>query len=317
MVNLIGVCSNQLIFGTSSINHSGSTSTYDIFTAKYTSTGTFVWAKKCGSTDTESAYSIKTDASGNVYVAGYYSSASFVFGTSTLTLVGGSDFLVLKYDSSGNELFAISAGAAGYEDVNHVDIDALGNIYLSGGFQQSSLIVGTTTLTNAGGGDGFLIKYDATGTPFWATSVGYDLNDGVRAVTIDASGDIYLTGSFQSYQIYLGAFLLPNSAPNGASADFYIGKLNNTLVSNSELNNKLSNFILYPNPFSVNATITFSEEQKNTSIKIINLLGEEVGTINFTGRQLVIDKAEMKAGIYFVHTTDEQKNICIRKIIIQ
>ena len=91
----------------------------------------------------------------------------------------------------------------------------------------------------------------------------------------------------------------------------------NTLVSNSELNNKLSNFILYPNPFSVNATITFSEEQKNTSIKIINLLGEEVGTINFTGRQLVIDKAEMKAGIYFVQTTDEQKNICIRKIIIQ
>jgi hypothetical protein len=76
-------------------------------------------------------------------------------------------------------------------------------------------------------------------------------------------------------------------------------------------------FVIYPNPFTSQTTITFSEEQKNTTIKITALLGQEIKVIHFSGRQLVIDKAEMKAGIYFVQTTDEKKHICNKKIIIQ
>lgn len=74
---------------------------------------------------------------------------------------------------------------------------------------------------------------------------------------------------------------------------------------------------IYPNPFSSATTIFFNKEQKNTTIRIIDILGKEIKTINFTGKQLVIDKAEMKAGIYFVQTTDLQKHICNTKIIIQ
>ena len=47
------------------------------------------------------------------------------------------------------------------------------------------------------------------------------------------------------------------------------------------------------------------------------MLGQEIKTINFTGKQLTIDKGEMKAGIYFVQTTDEKKNVTNKKIIIQ
>lgn len=79
----------------------------------------------------------------------------------------------------------------------------------------------------------------------------------------------------------------------------------------------LPDIIISPNPFTSQTTITFSEAQKNTTINIKDIVGKEINTINFTGRQLVIDKAEMKAGIYFVQTTDEQKHICNKKIIIQ
>ena len=79
----------------------------------------------------------------------------------------------------------------------------------------------------------------------------------------------------------------------------------------------LPNVTISPNPFTSQTTITFSEAQKNTTINIKNIVGKEIKTINFTGRQLVIDKAEMKAGIYFVQTTDKQKRICNNKIIIQ
>ena len=74
---------------------------------------------------------------------------------------------------------------------------------------------------------------------------------------------------------------------------------------------------IYPNPFTTETTITFGEEQKNTTIKITDLLGKEIKTINFTGKQLVIDKGVMQAGIYFVQTTDEKKNLTNKKIIIQ
>jgi photosystem II stability/assembly factor-like uncharacterized protein len=91
----------------------------------------------------------------------------------------------------------------------------------------------------------------------------------------------------------------------------------NTLTGLSEINNQASNINIYPNPFTTQTTITFNTEQQNTTINITDLLGKEIKTINFTGRQLAIDKEEMKAGIYFLQTTDEQKNVTSRKIVIQ
>lgn len=74
---------------------------------------------------------------------------------------------------------------------------------------------------------------------------------------------------------------------------------------------------IFPNPFSLQTTITFAEEQKHTIIKITDVLGKEIKTVIFTGRQFVLDKAELKAGIYFVQTTDEQKYVSKTKIVIE
>ncbi|CAN5539339.1 hypothetical protein BH11BAC1_BH11BAC1_11290 [soil metagenome] len=87
-------------------------------------------------------------------------------------------------------------------------------------------------------------------------------------------------------------------------------------VGVSELNN-INDITISPNPITSQTTITFSETQMNTTIKITDLLGKVIRTLMFTGRQLVIDKAEMKPGIYFVQTTDEQKQITNKIIIIQ
>ncbi len=78
-----------------------------------------------------------------------------------------------------------------------------------------------------------------------------------------------------------------------------------------------SSFVIAPNPVTSQTTISFSAEQKNTTIRITGLLGKEIKTINFTGRQLVIDKDEMNEGIYFVQIINEKKNISNRKIVIQ
>ena len=87
-------------------------------------------------------------------------------------------------------------------------------------------------------------------------------------------------------------------------------------VGIDELTNSNS-VIISPNPFSFQTTITFAEEQKNTTIEIMDVIGKEIKTINFTGKQCLIEKGEMERGIYFVNITDEKKKIINKKIVIQ
>jgi S-ribosylhomocysteine lyase LuxS involved in autoinducer biosynthesis len=113
------------------------------------------------------------------------------------------------------------------------------------------------------------------------------------------------------------------------------GFINNIKEQNCTFNTTLSNILniclpggikdeaeqnsisIYPNPFTSQTTISFSAEQKNTIIKITDILGKELKTIpHVRDRQVVIDRGEMKAGIYFVQTMDENKNIINKKIII-
>lgn len=44
---------------------------------------------------------------------------------------------------------------------------------------------------------------------------------------------------------------------------------------------------------------------------------KEVKTINFTGKQILIEKGEMKKGIYFVQVVDSNKNVVNKKIVVQ
>ena len=117
--------------------------------------------------------------------------------------------------------------------------------------------------------------------------------------------------NYQRNAIYLNGrkyyFIFPNKTFEIAKPPSSVG-----VINYSE-----SSFNIYPNPFTSQTTISFDVEQKNTTIKITDIVGKEIRTINFTGRQLVIDKAEMKAGIYFLQTMDNKKNITKKKIIIQ
>ena len=72
-----------------------------------------------------------------------------------------------------------------------------------------------------------------------------------------------------------------------------------------------------PNPFSSQTNITFGVEQTNATVKITDILGKEIKALNFSGKQLFIEKGEMKSGIYFLQITDEKKSTVNRKIVVQ
>jgi hypothetical protein len=179
----------------------------DSFIVKYDSSGTPLWARRIGGSDSDQLRSITADSSGNIIVLGNFSSNPMaVFGSSasftTLSNVGSFDVFIVKYDSSGTPLWARLIGSSGFESARVITTDSSGNIIVSGNYPSNLSIYGSsasfTTLSNAGGNDGFIVKYDSSGTPLWARQIGGSASDTITGIATDSSGNIIVTGSFSS-----------------------------------------------------------------------------------------------------------------------
>lgn len=83
------------------------------------------------------------------------------------------------------------------DNSNAVYTDGSGFIYVTGDFQ-GSCSLGTFQLTSNGSKDIFVAKYDSSGICVWAKQVGGTGDDVGSAITADASGNIYVTGTFSS-----------------------------------------------------------------------------------------------------------------------
>ncbi|MEJ7740457.1 MAG: SBBP repeat-containing protein [Chitinophagaceae bacterium] len=107
----------------------------DIFISKLDVSGDFLWAKNMGGTSADFSYSIKIDASGNVYTTGYFlGTADFDPGPGTVNLTGSFDIFVSKLDASGNFVWAINMGGTSGDIGNSIAVDTSGYVYATGYF---------------------------------------------------------------------------------------------------------------------------------------------------------------------------------------
>jgi hypothetical protein len=72
----------------------------------------------------------------------------------------------------------------------------------------------------------------------------------------------------------------------------------------------------YPNPFSDETTLNFTTEQPMRKAVLYNILGKEIQIFNCTSKQLVIQKGELKNGIYFLKITNGD-DVMTKRIIVQ
>ncbi len=302
-------------FGTITLTNADNTNnSMDIFIVKYDAFGNVIWAKSAGGIADDVSNSVITDASGNVFIAGYFSNPTITFGSSILTNVGYNNIFIVKYDVLGNVIWAKSAGGTTNDYSASVATDASGNVFIAGYFQSPTITFDTTTLINAGNTDIFISKYDALGNVLWAKSAGGTDADFPHSVTTDVSGNIFITGSFSSATITFGTTTLNNFV--SGNQDIFLAKLEPNTNSVSQL--EQANFVsIYPNPFTSLTTITFSSEQTNTTIKVTDILGKEIKALNFRGKQCIIEKGTMESGVYFVTITDEKKNVVNRKVVVE
>lgn len=175
---------------------------YDAFFAKYNSNGDYMTAKAFGGNGDDRALSIGIDASSNFYVTGYFNgTADFDpnAGVANIVSSGGEDIFVAKYNANGSYNWAKGIGGTGSDRGHSINIDAIGSVFISGYFNQTAEfnpVPLSSDLSSGGGSDIFFAKYATDGSYLWAKNFGNSGSDIANTILTDASGNIYLGGTF-------------------------------------------------------------------------------------------------------------------------
>jgi hypothetical protein len=132
-----------VIFGSTSLTTSGG---YDIFVAKLSSNGAWLWAVKAGGSYYDSGDGIAVDSSGNAYITGYFDGTA-TFGSTSLSS-GNADIFVAELSSSGAWKWAVKAGGSSDDRGRGIAVDSSGNAYVTGYFAETATF-GSTSLTSS------------------------------------------------------------------------------------------------------------------------------------------------------------------------
>ncbi|MFZ5554924.1 MAG: SBBP repeat-containing protein [Bacteroidota bacterium] len=296
------LASDTVILGSDTLSNSGAA---DIFLAKYDPSGNVIWAKRAGGISDDEVNSVATDAWDKIYITGYFESDTMTVGSATLSNAGSKDMFIAAYDSSGNAVWANSAGGITYDEAFSIATDAPGNVYVTGSFNGSTITFGSDTLTNAGMSNIFLAKFDPSGNINWAKSAGGITYDVAYSVATDASGNVFVGGIFSSPSISFGSTVL-----TGNDNELFIAKLN-TINGVEKLQ---SNFEarVYPNPANRIFTIQIiNDELRNINYELIvyNMLGEKVFSKKADTDKTEIDLSNQPGGAYFIKAVIEDMTL--------
>jgi len=183
----------------------------------------YSYVKLFGGSFNDAAFAVAADTSNNVYVGGM-AAASFTAGSTSFTLRGAIDGLVLKLDSTGTPVFLTGIGGSNNEQINGIAVDSSSSaVYAVGVTTGSSVTVQSTvyTFTNAGGTDAMVVKLStSTGAPTWVNFFGGTGSDYPTAVACSSSS-VVVVGYYTS-SMTVGGTTLTNSG----SIDGFIVKYN-------------------------------------------------------------------------------------------
>ena len=202
----------------------------DVYVQKVDAAGNFLWAKTFGGSFDDYGYAITVDGNGNIYTSGKFTGTVDFDpsgGIDNRTSNGGFDAFIQKMDAAGNFLWVKTFGGTSNDLGNAITVDGNGNIYTTGNF------IGTVDFdpsasidnhTSSGLFDVFVQKMDAAGNFLWAKTFGGTITDNGNFITLDGSGNIYVTGSFQGTADFDPSSGVDNHTSSGGD-DIFVQKM--------------------------------------------------------------------------------------------
>lgn len=203
----------------------------DIFITKSDSSGNIVWAYRIGGASYDEGKSITIDATGNIYVTGFFNGDSIDFdpGPNVFPMSCLENTFVLKLDGSGNFIWAKQIEGVGENYAKSIALDNQGNILITGMF------TGTTDFDPGSGVDNktsfgtdiYIWKLDSTGSLLWVKQIEC-ISTRSYSIATDGTGNIFVSGLLigtTDFDPDTTIFNLTNLSTLGSSSIFIL-KLN-------------------------------------------------------------------------------------------
>jgi hypothetical protein len=165
----------------------------------------WIWAKE-GSIGPGAAPYVAVENNGNAYMLVAGGGPVLVFGSDTVNTNNGSGLFIVKYDPNGNvKWIEQPTYANSISSAWAITTDKIGNVLVYGDFSDT-IIFGTHVLTAPNSRTPYLVKYDSNGNVMWAIAGKLGLSTLVSQATlaVDASGNIYITGTFSGGYLTFG-----------------------------------------------------------------------------------------------------------------
>jgi hypothetical protein len=182
----------------------------DAFLTKLNSSGSaLLYSTYLGgsSDENDNTGDIAIDNTGNAYLTGYTSSADFPITTNAYdsTYNGGYDVFISKINTLFSEttslVYSTYIGGGSNDVGRSIAIDSIGNIFITGYAQSGNFPTTTNAFDTShnGAADIFVCKLNSTGsTLIYSTFIGASGTDDSDGISIDVTGNTYITGYTQS-----------------------------------------------------------------------------------------------------------------------
>ena len=267
----------------------------DYVAIKYSPTGVQKWVRtyESPSASEDIPMSMAIDTHDNVIVTGYSWRDSEAF-----------NYLTVKYDSSGNELWVSECNGEGNKrDFAHaVALDAQDNIYVTGSSREGTL----------GDAAALTVRYNPNGYQVWAISY---------SDTASSSNFGHAIAVDQENNVYIGI----HSVGNNSGWDFVTVKYRQDILGLTSRDNLQGSYHLfqnYPNPFNPVTTIAYTLPlAAQVQLTIFDLLGRQVSTL-VNARQpagdhdVQFDGTGLSSGVYYYRLKIDRDAVLTRKMVL-
>ncbi len=277
----------------------------DVFIAKYSKTGTFLWAKQLGGDLQDFTSSVVVDHEGSVIVyaniEGTAKLGDSVFSPLTRSL--DKRAIVLKLDANGVLQWSYQVAGNMYESHGKpLSFDLENNIYVGGSFEGTvdfDVSERKHLLTSTGKEDVFVLKIFSNGNFAWVKNLGggvASIDNHAHAIRVDKDDNVFAVGDFSGKV----DFHLEESTVTKYSADdngdIFIYKINQEALKLGVNNgNEKVNFSVFPNPTT--DLLTVQNVDNVVALTVLDVSGRIISTVKNT-KSIHVDA--IKSGMYFL-----------------
>jgi hypothetical protein len=188
-VVITGYASGSIDFGKGPLTATG---TKAALVAKLSPGGDAMWASIYG--DEARGLGVDVSPEGDVAVTGAFK-GTIDLGGGKISGGGSNDTLFVGLlDAQGKHVWSHAYGSGSAQGTT-VAIDSKGKVIVGGTFS-GGINFGASNMTSKGGFDAFLLKLDSVGCHVFSRVFGNEVYQATQNVTLDASGNILVTGNF-------------------------------------------------------------------------------------------------------------------------